>query len=175
MLGKPGPFQIIESEGCGDVDAPIAAPRRRYECLHYTTCLNLAAALNWDSFTCRGCNAEIDEVLLGRARQAQKRDSVARSICECPPIHAHELQTTSSRQSHTGKSKDAGQSEDGTTTTVVRHEETCRGATPRLPLEASCSAIGAAAPGGSGQDEVSAPDEGRPVGAVVSLFGKRTV
>lgn len=86
MLGKPGPFQIIESEGCGNVDAPISAPRRRYECHHYPTCLDLAAALNWDSFTCRGCSEEIDQSLLWRAKQAEKRDSVARSLCDIPGI-----------------------------------------------------------------------------------------
>lgn len=90
MIGKPGPFQIIESEGCGNVDAPISAPRRRYGCDHYDTCLNLAAALNWDSFTCRGCSEEIDEALLWRAKQAEKRDSVARSLCQIPHIQLHE-------------------------------------------------------------------------------------
>jgi hypothetical protein len=90
MLGKPGPFQIIESEGSGNVDAPTAAPRRRYECLHYPTCLDLAAALNWDNFTCRGCSAEIDQALLWRAKQAEKRDNVARSLCHIPQIQLHE-------------------------------------------------------------------------------------
>lgn len=90
MLGKPGPFQIIESEGCGNVDAPIAAPRRRYECHNYPTCLDLAAALNWDSFTCRGCSHEIDQALLWRAKQAEKKDGVARSLCDIPELPRHE-------------------------------------------------------------------------------------
>lgn len=102
MLGKPGPFQIIESDGCGDVDAPIAPPRRRYGCQHYTTCLELAAALNWDSFTCRGCSEEIDEALLWRARQARKKDAVARSICPTPEIRAHTEEEASPSGHETG-------------------------------------------------------------------------
>jgi hypothetical protein len=86
MNFKAGPFQIIECDGSGSIDEPITAPRRRYSCPRYATCLDLAAALNWDSFTCRGCSGEIDETLLWRARQAQKRDSVAGEICEIPEI-----------------------------------------------------------------------------------------
>lgn len=86
MIGKPGPFQIIESDGSGDVDQPIAPPRRRYSCPNYDTCLDLAAALNWDNFTCRGCSGEIDGALLWRAKQAQKKDSVAGQLCAIPEI-----------------------------------------------------------------------------------------
>lgn len=83
MVGKPGPFQIIET--FGTIDTPSNAPRRRYECSHYSTCLELAAALNWDNFTCRGCNEIVDQALLWRAHQAKKRDAVADSICEHLP------------------------------------------------------------------------------------------
>lgn len=86
MIGKPGPFQIIESEGCGLVDTPMTPPRRRYGCANYATCLDLAAALNWDNFTCRGCCGQVDETLYWRAHQASKRDNVVRSICELPEI-----------------------------------------------------------------------------------------
>ena len=86
MIGKPGPFQIIESDGSGVVEQPIAPPRRRYSCPRYSTCLDLAAALNWDSYTCRGCSGFIDETLLWRARQAQKNDAVAGQLCEIPEI-----------------------------------------------------------------------------------------
>ena len=98
MIGKPGPFQIVESEGCGQVDNPIAAPRRRYFCLNYSTCLNLAAALNWDNFTCRGCCEDVNQALLWRARQAQKKDNVASKLCCIPEIKAYgeeEKQTAS--------------------------------------------------------------------------------
>lgn len=88
-LGKPGPFQIIEgddpSPSHSAIESPIEAPRRRYDCVNYETCLALAAALNWDNFTCRGCSGEIDQQLLWRARQALKRDSVASEICDKLP------------------------------------------------------------------------------------------
>jgi hypothetical protein len=90
MIGKPGPFQIIEDQGT--TDQPISPPRRRYFCPHYETCLNLAAALNWDSFTCRGCCGEIEQTLLWRARQAQKKDKIAHELCELPEITQVEAQ-----------------------------------------------------------------------------------
>lgn len=86
MIGKPGPFQIIEGEGVGLVDAPVAAPRRRYSCNNYATCLDLAAALNWDNFTCRGCNGEVNQNLLWRGHQAKRRDDVAESLCTLPEL-----------------------------------------------------------------------------------------
>lgn len=89
MIGKPGPFQIIESEGVGNVDFPIAAPRRRYACKNYSTCLDLAAALNWDNFTCRGCSCEIDQSILWRAHQAKKKDNVVSTLCALPEIRYH--------------------------------------------------------------------------------------
>lgn len=90
MIGKPGPFQIIESEGSGIVDAPIAPPRRRHSCHHYDTCLDLACALNWDNFTCRGCCGEIDESLYWRAYQAMRKDSVVKTLCTLPGISLHQ-------------------------------------------------------------------------------------
>lgn len=84
MLGKPGPFQVIEDSGLGIVDDPVSAPRRRFSCSNYDLCLNLAAALNWDNFTCRGCSGQVDESLLWRARQAMKRDMVVRRLCDIP-------------------------------------------------------------------------------------------
>lgn len=89
MIGKPGPFQIIENEGSGVVDSPMAAPRRRYECPNYQCCLDIAAALNWDNFTCRGCNGEVNEPLAWRAHQARRKDVLVDSICSLPPISLH--------------------------------------------------------------------------------------
>lgn len=84
MIGKPGPFQIIENEPS---DAPTNAPRRRYTCSNYCTCLDIAAALNWDNYTCRGCSGEIDESLRWRARQIAKKDKIVQFICnEIPPL-----------------------------------------------------------------------------------------
>lgn len=86
LLGKPGPFQIIENDGRGSVDSPMLPPRRRYACPNYNTCLSVACAFNWDSFTCRGCNGEIDQKSLWKAHQEMKRDKVADSLCEIPEI-----------------------------------------------------------------------------------------
>ena len=82
MIGKPGPFQIIEHDS---LDFPSEPPRRRHSCNNYENCLNLAAALNWDSFTCRGCDGSINTALCWRAQQELKKDKVTRSICSAIP------------------------------------------------------------------------------------------
>lgn len=89
MLGKPGPFQVIEEGGCGAVEDPVSPPRRRFSCKNYELCLNLAAALNWDNFTCRGCCEEVNKSLLWRARQALKKDNMACRLCDIPEIQTH--------------------------------------------------------------------------------------
>ena len=86
MIGKPGPFQVIDNDAIGSPNAPIQPPRRKYECTNYETCLNLAAALNWDSFTCRGCNGEVAENLFWRAHQMEKRDKLVGVICNLPSL-----------------------------------------------------------------------------------------
>lgn len=86
MLGKPGPFQVIEEEGFGVVDDPVAPPRRRFSCRNYEVCLNLAAALNWDNFTCRGCCGDVNSSLLWRARQVMKKDIFVHRLCDIPQI-----------------------------------------------------------------------------------------
>ncbi|MBX7138180.1 MAG: hypothetical protein K1X83_09360 [Oligoflexia bacterium] len=90
MVGKPGPFRIIENHGRGGVDAPIDPPRRRYTCANYEACLNIACALNWDSFTCRGCNGEVDESNFWQAHQAIKKDTVADSLVSLPSLKTQE-------------------------------------------------------------------------------------
>ena len=96
MIGKPGPFQIVKSDEFGGADAPGKAPRRRYSCQNYETCLDLAAALNWDNFTCRGCSGEINQTLYWRAYQEQKKDKVVNQLCDLPEIGVH--QTSNSDQ-----------------------------------------------------------------------------
>lgn len=93
MSGKPGPFEIIESQGKGDVPSPGAVPLRRYNCSNYERCLDLAAALNWDSFGCSGCNGEVNEALCWRAHQARKKDRVVDRICHLPEIKYLETET----------------------------------------------------------------------------------
>jgi len=74
--------------------APVEAPRRRFDCSNYCTCLDLAAALNWDNFTCRGCSGDIDEALLWRARQALRKDDIARQVCDLPAIEVSDKAPT---------------------------------------------------------------------------------
>lgn len=106
-VGAPGPFEV-KFEECEtassavhnsrsqfpsptlysravEVDTP---PRRRYECAHYDTCLELAAALNWSSFTCRGCSGEVNESLRWRAGQMARKDSIAKRLCGFPKLVA---------------------------------------------------------------------------------------
>jgi hypothetical protein len=61
-------------------------PRRRYECGNYEVCLSLAASLNWESFTCRGCSGETNENLLWRARLTARKDSVAAKLLVAEPL-----------------------------------------------------------------------------------------
>ena len=61
-------------------------PERKYDCEHYETCLDLAASLNWASFTCGGCSGEVNSALLWRAHQNQRKDSVAKALCDLKPI-----------------------------------------------------------------------------------------
>lgn len=87
---QPGPFQIIDLESRGSCNNPVAPPRRRYSCEHYETCLDLAAALNWDNYTCRGCSGIVDQKLLWRARQEIRKDKFVRAICnDVPDIGVH--------------------------------------------------------------------------------------
>lgn len=87
QIGTPGPFEVrfddLEEEQptsstCEEI------PRRRYDCSSYQRCLELAAALNWESFTCRGCSGETNKSLLWRASQAIRRDSIAKALCAAP-------------------------------------------------------------------------------------------
>jgi hypothetical protein len=96
QIGSPGPFEVRFDDLCPEDVKPIAGdvqtapnsetPRRRYECPSYDRCLELAAALNWESFTCRGCSGHVNDALLWRAGQAIRRDSVAKAICSAPKI-----------------------------------------------------------------------------------------
>jgi hypothetical protein len=86
MIGKPGPFQIIENDGDGNVDRPVIPPRRNYSCSHYDTCLNICASLNWDNFTCRGCSQRVDPNVLWRAQVERRNDPISQSLCKLPPV-----------------------------------------------------------------------------------------
>lgn len=82
MIGEEGPFRVCPAASNSDEKPPL----RHYNCEHYTACLNLAAALNWDSFTCDGCSGQVSQALCWQARQAQKKDAVAGRLCQLPEI-----------------------------------------------------------------------------------------
>ena len=100
LIGTPGPFEVrCETHADGSPfstiptfalnDLPASTdevPRRRYDCERYETCLGLAASLNWESFTCRGCCGQPNENLLWRARVSARKDSVAARLLKAPPI-----------------------------------------------------------------------------------------
>ena len=76
-----------------DSDTPLAEPPLRiYECNNYETCLDLAASLNWENFTCKGCDRNINKNLFWLARQNQRKDGVARALCQLPPIELVEAE-----------------------------------------------------------------------------------
>lgn len=102
LIGTPGPFEVRSDEHAAPspfskilassaADYPQSThetPRRRYDCDRYETCLGLAASLNWESFTCRGCCGQPSETLLWRARVSARKDSVAAHLLSAPPIVA---------------------------------------------------------------------------------------
>ncbi len=81
-----GPFEVpvSSSDEREDGISPNEVERelvRELDCANYTTCLKLAAALNWESFTCEGCNGEINQSLTWRAGQSAVRDKVVKFLC----------------------------------------------------------------------------------------------
>lgn len=120
LPGTPGPFEVRHESSApsflnsdhsnsatgnvGVVDAPRPTdevPRRRYECEHYELCLGLAASLNWESFTCRGCSGETNQNLLWRARLTARKDSVAAKLLRAQPVTALTSTTASGKTSST--------------------------------------------------------------------------
>ena len=102
QIGTPGPFEVrfddahvhdcandsaVESCSCAAAgENGDENPKRVHECANYDRCLDLAAALNWESFTCRGCCGEINKALTWRAGQMARKDSVAKALCGLPKI-----------------------------------------------------------------------------------------
>lgn len=78
-MKKYGPFHAEQIEG---VNFP--QPTRNYDCANYDTCLSIAGGLDWDDFTCRGCVGEVNQSLYWQIRQAQRKDSLVKEICEVP-------------------------------------------------------------------------------------------
>ena len=86
IIGKPGPFQILNNPALESAETPADPPRRRYDCVNYETCLSIACALNWHSFTCRGCNAQVNQTYCWQALKEARKDKVASSLCDLPEV-----------------------------------------------------------------------------------------
>lgn len=84
QIGMPGPFEITLNDA--DADIPEGETARDLDCANYERCLDLAAALNWESFSCKGCCRAINECLTWRARQISRKDSMVKALCGTPKI-----------------------------------------------------------------------------------------
>jgi hypothetical protein len=61
-------------------------PYRNFDCPNYENCLGLAAALDWNSFTCRNCSGNINDQLLWRAYHIIKKDAELAELCDLPQL-----------------------------------------------------------------------------------------
>ena len=64
----------------------LEAPERNYNCNNYDTCLSLAAALDWRSFSCSNCNGCVNKQVLWRAHHAVRNNSTMRKLCDLPDL-----------------------------------------------------------------------------------------
>lgn len=72
------------SETTGDTEYEI--PERQYDCSNYSTCLGLAAALDWNSFSCTSCSGSVNEKLLWRAHQKVRENKALQRVCNLPVL-----------------------------------------------------------------------------------------
>lgn len=68
----------------------LQAPPRMFDCANYNTCLGLAAALNWNSFSCEGCSGKVNSQLLWKAHSSLRNDKALSRLLGLPPPSAHE-------------------------------------------------------------------------------------
>lgn len=81
---SPGPFELpLSKEGDVASDSDV---ERRLDCCHYEECLGLAAALDWDDFSCAGCCEEVNRSLVWRAHVIAKRDAIVNALCALPRL-----------------------------------------------------------------------------------------
>jgi hypothetical protein len=82
-LESQGPFEVNSSNSASDTADEAT---RNLDCSNYSSCLNVAVALNWDNFTCGGCNGEMNQSLTWRAGLTVCRDKIVRALCRRPDI-----------------------------------------------------------------------------------------
>jgi hypothetical protein len=84
QLLEQGPVQIAVY----DHSSPI--PVREVSCSNYQECLNIAACLNWLSFSCENCTGEVAPHLRWQARIERRRDPVCQALMPAPVIEVTE-------------------------------------------------------------------------------------
>lgn len=82
------PYLRVLSEKKSAADL-IPSPCREFDCANYESCLSLAAALDWDSFSCANCNGRMNSQLLWRAHHRLKFDDELARLCDLPPLSPH--------------------------------------------------------------------------------------
>ncbi len=95
---SPGPFQMIYNDDSeltsADYSEGILPEIRMYNCKNYECCLNVVAALDWEGFTCSGCNGEQNEQLIWRAQGECNKDQTLRTICQLPDLRQRKIEST---------------------------------------------------------------------------------
>ena len=92
-------LRVLPSDAIGNDDTasdPIQwvqdhAPDRRYNCPNYDTCLGLAAALDWGSFTCGSCPGSVNAQLVWRAHQRLRKNPTLSRLCKLPVLSEEAL------------------------------------------------------------------------------------
>ena len=80
-----GPFRLdyeILGIDLFDDNELVEVPVRNTSCPFYDACLETTAALDWDSFTCRGCSGEPNQHLYWQALHSIRRDGVSHYLCK---------------------------------------------------------------------------------------------
>ena len=87
-LRSPSGLKILPNSSALTAEAAeeegINPPERIYDCPNYETCLGLAAALDWKSFTCHGCCGEVNQQLLWRAHHRIRNNPSLTKLCNLP-------------------------------------------------------------------------------------------
>jgi hypothetical protein len=79
-----GPHQITRNRK--EFQNQEIGPYRRPNCSNYSKCLDIAACLDWDSFTCLQCNGSIDATFIWQMRSKMKKDKLCQRLFSPPEI-----------------------------------------------------------------------------------------
>ncbi|MCB0325370.1 MAG: hypothetical protein KDD69_17425 [Bdellovibrionales bacterium] len=86
-------LQTREQESFERSDVPL----RNYDCPNYSTCLGIAAALDWSSFSCKGCVGRVNKQLLWRAHQMVRSNRSLQQVCGLPVLWEDRGHTNATR------------------------------------------------------------------------------